>query len=67
MDDLCSCLRCQTEQSVLDLSEEEYPFGIANQMILCSQCGNKRCPHATDHRFACTMSNLPGQKGSYYE
>jgi len=37
-----------------------------NRMILCSTCGNKRCPHANDHRNACTGSNEPGQAGSAY-
>ncbi|WP_155308283.1 hypothetical protein [Burkholderia gladioli] len=37
------------------------------RMILCAKCGNKRCPHATDHRNACTNSNEPGQKGSSWE
>lgn len=32
-------------------------------MILCASCGNKRCPHASDHRNACTNSNEPGQIG----
>lgn len=36
------------------------------RMILCATCGNKRCPHATDHRHACTNSNEPGQPGSSY-
>ena len=35
-------------------------------MILCPKCGNKRCPHATDHENACTNSNEPGQPGSIY-
>lgn len=35
-------------------------------MILCATCGNKRCPHGTDHRNACTGSNEPGQPGSRY-
>lgn len=35
--------------------------------IVCPKCGNKRCPHATDRKFACTSSNDPGQAGSYYE
>ena len=35
-------------------------------MILCPTCGNKRCPHANDHRNACTGSNEPGQPGSAY-
>jgi len=35
-------------------------------MILCKHCGNKRCPHATDHNNDCTNSNEPGQPGSIY-
>lgn len=34
--------------------------------IVCPDCGNKRCPRATDHQNACTGSNEPGQKGSRY-
>lgn len=37
------------------------------RMILCATCGNKRCPHATNHRNACTNSNEAGQKGSSWE
>lgn len=36
-------------------------------MVLCPECGNKRCPHANDHDNACTRSNATGQKGSAYE
>lgn len=36
-------------------------------MIVCADCGNKRCPHAADHERACTGSNDPGQPGSAYE
>lgn len=35
-------------------------------MVLCPECGNKRCPKASDHRLACTNSNEPGQPGSVY-
>lgn len=38
----------------------------AIRMFLCETCGNKRCPHATDHRLTCTGSNDPGQPGSVY-
>lgn len=34
------------------------------RMVLCPECGNKRCPKANDHRNACTNSNEPGQPGS---
>ena len=37
------------------------------RMILCSVCGNKRCPKATDHNLVCTNSNELGQKGSSWE
>ena len=36
------------------------------RMIVCAKCGNKRCPHANDHRNACTGSNDVGQPGSAY-
>lgn len=36
------------------------------RMFLCPECGNKRCPKATDHRLDCTNSNEPGQEGSDY-
>jgi hypothetical protein len=42
-------------------------LGLMMRMFTCETCGNKRCPHATDHRLACTNSNEPGQKGSRYE
>ncbi|WP_368932899.1 hypothetical protein [Citrobacter sp. RHB21-C01] len=36
------------------------------RFVVCPKCGNKRCPHANDHRNACTGSNEPGQEGSAY-
>ena len=30
-------------------------------MIVCPDCGNKRCPQAINHRFKCTNSNEPYQ------
>lgn len=54
----CSCETCMP----IDFLKPE-----TMRMILCSICGNKRCPHATDHRNACTNSNEPGQKGSSWE
>lgn len=37
-----------------------------SRFVVCPECGNKRCPHANDHRNACTGSNAPGQEGSAY-
>ena len=32
-----------------------------DRMILCSECGNKRCPKATNHALPCTNNNNPLQ------
>ena len=37
-----------------------------DRMLVCPECGNKRCPKASDHRLACTNSNEPNQLGSVY-
>lgn len=37
----CGCATCR-------------PHSDEMRMILCSDCGDKRCPHGADHRNACT-------------
>ena len=59
----CECRRCLKERDARD--KNGWPI-LATRMILCPLCGNKRCPHATDHMLACTNSNESGQSGSYY-
>ena len=50
----CSCRTCR-------------PITLTDmRFVVCPECGNKRCPHANDHRNACTGSNEPGQEGSAY-
>lgn len=66
----CHCWMCQRDIPVAT-SDVGLPGGSVltrgmTQMFLCPRCGNKRCPHATDHREACTGSNEPGQMGSQY-
>jgi len=56
----CWCHECNKNVFIKTI-----PYPVT-QMILCPTCGNKRCPHATDHRLACTSSNDPGQIGSIY-
>jgi hypothetical protein len=36
------------------------------RFVVCPDCGNKRCPKATDHELACTSSNEAGQAGSRF-
>src|SRR5690349_8818694 len=62
--DKCGCHRCADDmERVIDDDSGMVSF---QGMIVCSECGNKRCPHATDHRIECSGSNEPGQRGSIY-
>lgn len=56
----CGCVRCT------DARLAASPVWEPRRMIVCAVCGNKRCPHASDHRLSCTGSNEPGQPGSVY-
>lgn len=56
----CYCYNCNIGRLVNGI-----PY-VLTRMIVCPTCGNKRCPHATDHMLACTNSNDPGQTGSRY-
>lgn len=38
-----------------------------SRFMTCVECGNKRCPKATNHEHDCTQSNEPGQPGSVYQ
>lgn len=62
----CQCLRCLRENGeTTDMLGMQVSVADAF-FIVCAICGNKRCPHANDHRHACTGSNEPGQPGSAY-
>lgn len=62
----CDCYACRDARAKLKEPLEEW-LDMFGHVVLCSTCGNKRCPHATDHRLACTNSNERGQPGSAYE
>lgn len=57
----CYCYNCNIGR----VNERGIPYALT-RMIVCPTCGNKRCPHSTDHNLACTNSNEPGQPGSRY-
>lgn len=62
----CHCYNCNKDRPRADDDDKfRIPF-VLTRMIVCPTCGNKRCPHATDHRLDCTNSNEPGQPGSRY-
>ena len=65
----CLCIKCSDARfngppwnGVISIGDPMPPFRYA-----CEICGNKRCPHHSDHRLPCTESNEPGQEGSVYQ
>ena len=68
----CGCMTCYEKrlesrnldfkEHVLALYEAEMHFRYA-----CEICGNKRCPHHSNHLLPCTNSNEPGQPGSKFK
>ena len=55
--DKCWCHSCNP----IDYNKPTTVF-----MRLCPNCGNKRCPRASNHNNPCTNSNEPNQEGSIY-
>lgn len=58
----CGCYNCMNKKK----DKHGMPLTMST-FIVCEDCGNKRCPKATDHNLTCTNSNDPGQPGSRYE
>jgi hypothetical protein len=72
-DDLCGCIKCTDERM-----EQMRRLGATFEHLFkgprfpgwryaCEKCGNKRCPHHSDHTLECTNSNKSGQPGSVYQ
>ena len=65
----CPCeMPCHACIDKFDIRHPQIPWLLfdSTRMIVCNQCGNKRCPHASDHKLDCTGSNESGQVGSIY-
>lgn len=63
----CGCLRCQDDRfNRLPKGSFYMPGTDPFFRYACELCGNKRCPHHTNHRFQCSRSNIPGQAGSAF-
>jgi hypothetical protein len=61
----CHCRKCAEElERMIQRSKENGWWGGAG-MIVCPECGNKRCPQADNHEYWCTGSNAPDQKPSW--
>ena len=64
MSDTCGCIRCYSERASKTLTTNMFSLHFR---YACEKCGNKRCPHHSDHKLKCTGSNQPGQAGSVYQ
>lgn len=63
----CRCYECLGDTPAPDIYGLSHNIKMRDMiMVVCAICGNKRCPHGTDHRLPCTNSNEPGQLGSRY-
>lgn len=64
----CACYWCLDEQTIRGRNNRvpSTHLRLGTFMVLCPECGNKRCPKASAHWQQCTESNEPGQHGSTY-
>lgn len=64
---VCGCASCDDEDRarIVELTGDQ-SVNLCRVMIVCPDCGNKRCPRANHHDNPCTQSNAPGQDGSAY-
>lgn len=63
----CWCSTCEDCRMAKLIAENpKMNFLFMQRMVLCPDCGNKRCPRANSHEHSCTGSNDPGQPGSSY-
>lgn len=59
-----TCCQNHWYEDYQKLENKEFVF---RPFIVCSVCGNKRCPKATDCNLNCSGSNATGQKGSLFK
>ncbi|WP_156778961.1 hypothetical protein [Rhodococcus sp. 008] len=64
----CFCRYCDNEwDRIMDeLDPDGWMSRLSKFMVVCPDCGCKRCPRATYHDHGCTASNEPGQPLSVY-
>lgn len=64
----CGCYTCDDERRREQYERDgDFAALFSRYMIVCPECGNKRCPKSTHHDNDCTGSNEPNQLGSRYQ
>ncbi len=59
---VCGCRQCLRDRREEEPPGSGWPVELV-RMIVCPICGDKRCPHASDHRYTCTGSTAPDPPG----
>ena len=71
--DLCGCMTCIGKRADEMVKNGASVWDVARGPMFPGwryareKCGNKRCPHLSNHELACTGSNNSGQEGSFYQ
>jgi hypothetical protein len=60
------CIACDNDRVLVQRSSGNLISALMRRMIVCPDCGNKRCPKASHHDNPCSGSNEVGQSGSIY-
>lgn len=61
----CPCRKCEAELAQMIERAPDIGWWTGSGMIVCPDCGNKRCPQAESHEYWCTGSNATGQKPAW--
>lgn len=60
MSEQCQCRRCLRERNEGKTMGDFFAPAEARRMIVCPECGDKRCVHAYDHEAPCAKTDLYG-------
>lgn len=61
----CPCVACHERLQHVIEANPEIGYWTGSGMIVCPDCGNKRCPQAESHEYKCSGSNATGQTPTY--
>jgi hypothetical protein len=61
----CPCRKCHEDLERIIEWAPDIGWWTGTGMIVCPDCGNKRCPQAASHEFWCTGSNATEQVYSF--
>ena len=64
VEDVCECWQCVIDNDIRE-SLSQFPLYLT-RVIVCTKCGNKRCPHATNLN-AQIVTNQDNQEAGIFD